>query len=81
MVNNCVSVNLSREDATYNAGDVISGVISVTTAHKLTVKGRKRHFIISFHNYTSQHQQADDFGRWGVHAEGVMCGKIGKVVK
>ena len=31
----------------------------------------------SFHYCTAQHQQADDFGRWGAHAEGVICSKIG----
>ena len=29
----------------------------------------------------AQHQQADDFGIWGAHAEGVICGKIGKYVE
>ena len=37
-----------------------------------------RSWFISFHNHTAQHQQADDFGRWGAHAEGVICGKIRK---
>ena len=27
-----------------------------------------------FFSYTVQHQQADDFGRLGAHAEGVICG-------
>ena len=30
----------------------------------------------TFH-HTAQHQQADDFGRWGAHAESVICSKIG----
>ena len=32
--------------------------------------------FISFHYSiycTAQHQQADDFGRWGAHAGGVIC--------
>ena len=35
----------------------------------------------SFFSYNAQHQQADDFGIWGAHAEGVICGKIGKYVE
>ena len=34
-----------------------------------------------FFSYNAQHQQADDFGIWGAHAEGVICGKIGKYVE
>ena len=34
-----------------------------------------------FFSYNAQHQQADDFGIWGAHAEGVICGKIEKYVQ
>ena len=37
-------------------------------------------FFLSLH-IKAQHQQADDFGIWGAHAEGVICGKIGKYVE
>ena len=37
--------------------------------------------IISFFFFTAQHQHADDFGRCGAHAEGVICGKIGMDVE
>ncbi|KAI0219853.1 Arrestin domain-containing protein 17 [Lamellibrachia satsuma] len=38
MLNSCVYVQLSREDATYNAGDVISGVVCLQRAQKLKIK-------------------------------------------
>ena len=41
-----------------------------------TISGRFTYF-----SYNAQHQQADDFGIWGVHAEGAICGKIGKYVE
>ena len=41
----------------------------------------RHHSFFLFFSYNAQHQQADDFGIWGAHAEGVICGKIGKYVE
>ena len=38
-------------------------------------------WLFFFFSYNAQHQQADDIGIWGAHAEGVICGKIGKYVE